>query len=136
MTPEAVLSHPARVLTRGQREDYFTNGYVAVESLFGAEEVARIRAVVDEFVEKSRHESRSGDTFDLAPGHTAPAPRIRRLKRPNEQHELFWEVATGMLADVAADLVERCLLEQAVAELGGAGGLVPRDPCRDLEIAG
>ena len=54
MTPQAVLSHPARVLTQEQREDYFSNGYVAVESLFGAGEVARIRAVVDEFVEKSR----------------------------------------------------------------------------------
>ena len=105
MTPEAVLSHPARALTREQRESYFSNGYLAVESLFGPDEVARIRAVVDEFVERSRGESRSGTIFDLAPGHCAPAPRIRRLKRPHEQHELFWEVATGVLADVAADLV-------------------------------
>ena len=105
MTPESVLSHPARVLTQKQREDYFSNGYAAVESLFSADEVARIRAVVDEFVEKSRSESRSGDVFDLAPGHSADAPRIRRLRRPHEQHELFWEVATGVLADVAADIV-------------------------------
>ena len=105
MTPEDVLSHPARALTREQRESYFSNGYLAVESLFGPDEVARIRAVVDEFVERSRGESRSGTVFDLAPGHCAQAPRIRRLKRPHEQHELFWEVATGVLADVAADLV-------------------------------
>ena len=105
MTPEAVLSHPARVLTQDQREEYFSNGYVAVESLLGAGELARIRAVVDEFVERSRGERRSGAVFDLAPGHSAQAPRIRRLKRPHEQHPLFWEVATGVLADVAADLV-------------------------------
>ena len=67
--------------------------------------MARIRSIVDEFVEKSRNETRSGDTFDLAPGHAAGAPRIRRLRRPHEQHPLFWEVATGVLADVAADLV-------------------------------
>ena len=76
MTPEAVLSHPARILTQEQREGYFSNGYVAVESLFSAGEVARIRAVVDEFIEKSRSERRSGDVFDLAPGHSAEAPRI------------------------------------------------------------
>ena len=105
MTPETVLSQPARVLSQQQREDYFSNGYLAVDSLFGADEVARIGAVVDEFVERSRGESASGSVFDLAPGHCAEAPRIRRLKRPHEQHELFWEVATGVLADVAADLV-------------------------------
>ena len=105
MMPETVLSHPARVLTQEQRESYFRNGYVAVESLFGAREVDRIRAVVDEFVQKSRAETRSGNVFDLAPGHSAGVPRLRRLRRPHEQHELFWEVTTGVLADVAADLV-------------------------------
>ena len=105
MTPEAVLSNPARVLTQAQRERYFKDGYLAVESLFGADEVTRISAVVDGFVEWSRGEKASGSIFDLAPGHCAEAPRIRRLKRPHEQHELFWEVATGVLADVAADLV-------------------------------
>ena len=105
MTPESVLSHPARVLTREQRESYFLNGYLAVESLFGPDEVARIRAVVDEFVERSRAATNSGNVFDLAPGHSARAPRLRRLRRPHEQHELFWEVTTSVLADVAADLV-------------------------------
>ena len=105
MTPEAVLSHPARVLTQEQRKQYFSDGYLAVESLFSPDEVARIRAVVDEFVERSRGENRSGTVFDLAPGHCADAPRIRRLRRPHEQHELFWEIATGVLADVTADLV-------------------------------
>ena len=33
------------------------------------------------------------------------------------------------------DFVERDLLAQAIVELGGAGGLVPGDPGRDLEVA-
>lgn len=31
-------------------------------------------------------------------------------------------------------LVERNLVAQAIVELRGAGGLVPRDPGRDLEV--
>ena len=33
------------------------------------------------------------------------------------------------------DFVERDLLAQAIVELRGAGGLVPRDPGGDLEVA-
>ena len=39
------------------------------------------------------------------PDTRADAPRLRRLKRPDEQHETFWEFANGAIADVAADLV-------------------------------
>ena len=35
MTPEQVLSYPARVLSQKQREFYFDNGYVSVDSLIG-----------------------------------------------------------------------------------------------------
>ena len=32
MTPEQILAEPPRVLTQDQRESYFENGYVTVES--------------------------------------------------------------------------------------------------------
>ncbi len=105
MTPEAVLSHGGRVLDHAEREFYFRNGYVVVESLFSASDVARIRSVVDQFLEESRNETQTGEMFDLAPGHSAESPRLRRLRRPHQHHPLFWEVTTGVLADVAADLV-------------------------------
>ncbi len=105
MTPEAVLAHPERVLDRSQRAFYFTHGYVVVESLFSPDDVARLRAVVDGFLEESRRESQSGAVFDLAPGHSPESPSPRRLRRPHQHHPLFWDTATGVLADVAADLV-------------------------------
>ena len=49
--------------------------------------------------------SESGRMFDVAPGHSAGRPKLRRLKRPDEQHPLYWELASGLLADVAADLL-------------------------------
>jgi len=35
MTPEDILSHPARVLTPEQRHYYFDHGYVVVEGAIG-----------------------------------------------------------------------------------------------------
>ncbi|MXX22663.1 MAG: phytanoyl-CoA dioxygenase family protein [Rhodospirillales bacterium] len=105
MTPEAVLTHQARVLSQGQRESYFSKGYVVVEAMFGPGELAAIRTVVHEFIERSKQETCSGEVFDLAPGHSADSPRLRRLRRPHQHHPLFWKIASGVLADVAADLV-------------------------------
>jgi ectoine hydroxylase-related dioxygenase (phytanoyl-CoA dioxygenase family) len=105
MTPEQVLCHPPRVLDTCQREFYFENGFVAVERLIDDQWLERLRRLAAEFVDRSRSEAQSGDSFDLAPGHSADAPRLRRLKVPDAQHETFWEFATGVIADVAADVV-------------------------------
>ena len=105
MTPEDVLSHPPRALAQSQREFYFENGYLAVERFVDGEWLERLRRIALEFLERSRTETRSGRVFDVAPGHLASAPRLRRLKRPDEQREVFWRFATGAIADVAADLV-------------------------------
>ena len=105
MTPEEVLSHPPRVLTQAQRESYFENGFLAVERFFVGDRLDRLRRTALDFLDRSRAESGSGGVFDVAPGHRPDSPRLRRLKRPDEQHETFWEFAAGAAADVAADLV-------------------------------
>jgi hypothetical protein len=98
MTPEQVLAHQPRVLTQAQRESYFANGYLLAERFIPAETVARLNAVTSEFIERSKAETRSGQTFDLAPGHGAARPMVRRLKRPDEQHPLYWEFAAGLIS--------------------------------------
>ncbi len=105
MTPEEVLSHPSRLLTQDQREFYFENGYLLVEALIAPDRIERLNAVAAEFVEQSRAVTRSGEIFDLAPNHAPERPRLRRLKRPDSQHPTFWEFASGVIADLAADLV-------------------------------
>ncbi len=104
MTPESILSHPARVLSQAQRAHYFEHGYVGVERLIPEEIIAELVAVTQTFVEASRAETRSGNTFDLGPGHSREKPVIRRLKSPDNQHQAYWRFATGIIADVAADL--------------------------------
>lgn len=104
MTPEEILKHPARVLTQAQREHYFEKGYVGVESLVPAETIAELNAVTSEFVDQSRKETKPGRIFDIGPGHSAEKPVLRRLKRPDERHDTYWRFASGLMADVAADL--------------------------------
>ncbi|MEQ8348273.1 MAG: phytanoyl-CoA dioxygenase family protein [Sneathiellaceae bacterium] len=105
MTPEQILSHPPRVLTQAQREHYFAHGYVGVESLVPAPVLAELQAATQDFVDQSRQVTASDDRFDIGPGHSAAHPVLRRLKNPDERSDAYWRFASGMMADVAADLV-------------------------------
>ena len=105
MTPEEILSYPERVLTQSQREHYFERGYVGVESLVPQDVLSEIVAVTEQFLDASRKETDTGSVFDVGIGHSAENPILRRLKRPDDQHETYWDFANGIIADVAADLV-------------------------------
>jgi ectoine hydroxylase-related dioxygenase (phytanoyl-CoA dioxygenase family) len=77
------------MLTQQQLDFYQVNGYLAIENVLLAEEIAELRRVTDEFVEKSRQVTQHTDVFDLEPGHTPEAPRLRRLKNPANQHPCY-----------------------------------------------
>ena len=42
MTPEEILSNPAKILTHEQRENYFEYGYVGIEDFVPSETVKLI----------------------------------------------------------------------------------------------
>ena len=105
MTPEDVLRMTPRVLSGDQRAFYHANGYLLLERFIDAATIARLNDVTGDFIARSRRQMQSDRTFDLAPGHSADNPKVRRLKRPDEQHPLYWEVAIGILADAVADLL-------------------------------
>ena len=103
MTPEEILSHPARVLTRAQREHYLEHGYLFIERFIGEPWLARLRAATRRYLKASRDVSEPNDWYDLAPGHSKAQARVRRLIGPDRDPE-FWAFANGPIADVAADL--------------------------------
>lgn len=105
MMPEEILSHPARVLTQSQREHYFEHGYVGVENLVPADTLSELQGITDSFFDASRSVTESDSCFDVGPEHTADNPVLRRLKSPDIRHPGYWAFATGLMADVAADLV-------------------------------
>ncbi|MCE2402960.1 phytanoyl-CoA dioxygenase family protein [Candidatus Poribacteria bacterium] len=77
------------MLTQEQLDSYDKNGYIGVESVLNDEEVAALRRVTDEFVEKSREVTEHNDIFDLEPGHSAANPRVRRIKSPCLYHTVY-----------------------------------------------
>ena len=94
------------MLNDTQIEQYREKGYVGVEGVLSADEVASLRRVTDEFVERSRGISESDDVFDLEPGHSADEPRLRRLKSPINAHEVYDQtIRHDKILDIVAQLV-------------------------------
>lgn len=103
MTPDEILRHPPRVLRQEQREFYLREGYLGLPGFVDATAVQRLCQATDRLVDLSRQATTPGRVFGIAPEHTAEKPLLRRLKRPDEQDEVYWEFARGVLADMAAD---------------------------------
>ena len=81
------------MLSKQQIEFYNENGYLLVEIAVSPAQLARMRDIAYDFIEKSRAVSVSDDVFDLDDGHSAEAQRLTRIKLPHRQHPYFWEVA-------------------------------------------
>ena len=77
------------MLSQDQIAFYHEQGYLGVENVLSAEEISALRQVTDDFVEKSRAVTEHTEVFDLEPGHSSEAPRLRRLKNPIEQHPVY-----------------------------------------------
>ena len=77
------------MLTPDQIARYREDGYVVAFDVVSAEAIDELRRVTDEFVEESRGVTEHTDAFDLEPGHTREAPRLRRLKSPVGRHPVY-----------------------------------------------
>ena len=105
MTPENILKEPPRILSKAQREHYFEHGYVSIDELVPLDTLLQLQQVTDEFIECSRSISKSNHQFDLSPDHSPNKPVVRRLKNPDENSDIYWQFSSGMMAEVAADLL-------------------------------
>jgi phytanoyl-CoA hydroxylase len=88
------------MLSQEQVQFYEDNGYISVSGVLTDAEIAELQDVTNGFLERSRAVTESDDTFDLEPGHTADAPRLRRIKRPINKHPLYKEMLShpGIIA--------------------------------------
>jgi ectoine hydroxylase-related dioxygenase (phytanoyl-CoA dioxygenase family) len=94
------------MLSKQQIDFYNENGFLAVENAIPMDMIEEARAVVEDFVERSRAVTEHTDVYDLEPGHSSEEPRVRRLKSPISIHPIFDRIARSEpLLDVVADLV-------------------------------
>ncbi|MCQ0986083.1 phytanoyl-CoA dioxygenase family protein [Jiella marina] len=106
MTPDDIRQTPCGTISEESRERYFADGGVCIEKAVQGEWLARLRSAIDGLVERSRAVSASDAVFDLEPGHSAEAPRLRRVSSPCDIDPVFWEVLIdGPVGDIAADLL-------------------------------
>ena len=106
MTRDEIVSHPCRVLTSEQREHYFEQGFVALESLLEGTWLQRVRRALAVLVERSTSLAASDGVFHLEPDHGVADPRLRRVAYLDDQDPVFWELCSrSILVELAADLV-------------------------------
>lgn len=90
------------MLSRAQIDEYHERGFLAIEDVLPGRLIEQARAVVADFVEQSRGVTEHTAVFDLEPGHTREAPRVRRLKEPCAIHPVFEQISR---CDAILDIV-------------------------------
>ena len=82
MTPDEILSYPARVLTQEQRKAYFDKGFVNVDEIVPADILKSLQDTTQDFVEQSKSDDRltlTQITARITPCCGALNPRIRQV---------------------------------------------------------
>ena len=85
---------------------YREHGYLIVEDVFSAAEIAELRRVTDEFVEKSRDLAADNAAYDLEPDHTPENPRVKTIKNTAKLHPVYrGAIENPKLLDKVAQLI-------------------------------
>lgn len=85
---------------------YKRDGVLMVPEVLGADALAALREVVAELVAASSATTEHTDVYDLEPGHTPAAPRVRRIKTPHRVHRLFDDIVRSpAVLDILAKLI-------------------------------
>ena len=106
MTPDQILSQPARKLAQAQRQFFFDQGYLTLPDLLDDQQLDQLRKALAKVVETSRAINRSSNSLDLEKGHSAETPRLRRATYLDDNDEVFWELcADSIITDIATDIL-------------------------------
>jgi ectoine hydroxylase-related dioxygenase (phytanoyl-CoA dioxygenase family) len=77
------------VITEAQVEAYHRDGFIVVENLMTSADASAMRQVIAECVDGAAAVETRTAVYDLEPGHTPAAPKVRRIKMPHKVHKAF-----------------------------------------------
>jgi len=101
------------MVTQSQIEQFHQQGFLVVEGVLSAKEIADLQSDFDIWVEESKqHTEVWGETldgrprFDLEGDHSAEHPSLRRVSSPTEISSAFYHAAlTSRMAEIAGQLL-------------------------------
>ena len=101
---------------------YRRDGFVVVPDLLGPEALQELRAVIAELVAAAATVDTHTAVYDLEPGHTPAAPRVRRIKQPHKVHPAFDAVVRSARGDGGAPRAARARPPAARLQAQHEGG--------------
>ena len=94
------------MLSPEQRQQYFDDGYVFVESAISGGLLRQLHAVTEEVCAGAKGLREHSQFVDLEPSHTPELPRVRRIKTPQDAHPFFRELAQNpQITDCLCSLI-------------------------------
>ncbi|MEL7115655.1 MAG: phytanoyl-CoA dioxygenase family protein [Pseudomonadota bacterium] len=85
----------AEVLTQAQIDEYREVGGLVVEGRLTEADLAEVRDCIARSYEEAEGLTASTERLDLEDSHTPAAPRIRRIKLPHTQYDVFQRLMTS-----------------------------------------
>jgi ectoine hydroxylase-related dioxygenase (phytanoyl-CoA dioxygenase family) len=77
------------MISDAQRDAYRRDGFIVVPDLLGPNELSTLRQIIAELVAAAAAVDTHSAVYDLEPGHSHAAPRVRRIKTPHKVHPAF-----------------------------------------------
>ncbi|MDE2514655.1 MAG: phytanoyl-CoA dioxygenase family protein [Rhodospirillales bacterium] len=68
---------------------YQRDGFILVPEVLGPADIAEARQAIADLVRAAAEVDTNGPVYDLEPGHTRAAPRVRRIKSPHQIAPVF-----------------------------------------------
>ena len=81
------------MLSLQQIAQYHADGFLVVPGVIDAATIDALRAATERIVDGAAHVDTHDAVYDLEPGHTRAAPRVRRIKNPERVDPVFAALA-------------------------------------------